>query len=126
MCRDTFAGVSQKNSRRTGTEHTVVVELQYIKPFKPITKATISRWVKTVLKQAGFDVGKYTAHSSRAACTSHTKQQGLNLQEIIKSAGWTCTSTFEGFYHKPMEQAKTFGEVLLDNTKEYSHCFAEL
>jgi hypothetical protein len=47
MCRDTFAGVSQKNSRRTGSEHTVVVELQY-------------------------------------------------------------------------------GKVLLDNTKEYSHCFAEL
>jgi hypothetical protein len=89
--------------------------LSYVKPFKPVTKATISRWVKMVLKQAGIDVGKYTAHSSRAAATSHVIQQGFNLQEIMKSAGWTSASTFERFYHKPTEQAKTFGEVVLDN-----------
>ncbi len=72
--------------------------LSYVKPFKPVTKATISRWVKMVLKQAGIDVGKYTAHSSRAASTSHVIQQGFNLQEIMKSAGWTSASTFERFY----------------------------
>ena len=75
--------------------------LCYVKPFKPVTKATISRWVKMVLKQAGIDVGMYAAHSSRAAATSHAKRQGLNLQEIMKSAGWT--------------PASTFGEVVLNN-----------
>ena len=56
--------------------------LSYVKPFEPVTKATISRWVKMVLKQAGIDVGTYAAHSSRTAATSHAKHQGLNLQEF--------------------------------------------
>ena len=63
--------------------------LSYVKPFNPVTKSTISRWVKTILKQAGIDISNYTAHSSRAAATSHAQKQGLNLQEIMKSAGWT-------------------------------------
>ena len=56
--------------------------LSYIKPFKPVTKATTARWVKTTLQQAGIDVSTYTAHSSRAAATSHAQKQGLNLQEL--------------------------------------------
>lgn len=89
--------------------------LSYIKPYRPVTKDTISRWVKSVLQQAGIDVSKYTAHSSRAATASHTKQKGLSLslQEIMKSAGWTSTSTFEKFYHKPTEASQNFGQIVL-------------
>ena len=89
--------------------------LSYIKPFKPVTKATIARWVKTVLQQAGIDVSTYTAHSGRAAATSHAQKQGLNLQEIMKSAGWTLLSTFEKFYKKPIETIHNLGEVVLNS-----------
>ena len=86
-----------------------------IKPFKPVTKATIARWVKTILQQAGIDVSTYTAHSSRAAATSHAQKQGLNLHEIMKSAGWTSLSTFEKFYKKPTETIHNLGEVVLNS-----------
>ena len=45
--------------------------LSYIKPYKPVCKDTVARWIKLVLKLAGIDVEKYTAHSSRAASTSN-------------------------------------------------------
>ena len=85
--------------------------LSYVKPFKPVNKETISRWVKLVLQHAGVDVTKYAAHSSRAASTSFAKQKGLNLQEIMKSAGWTSSTTFERFYNKPTEQ--NFDQTIL-------------
>ena len=49
--------------------------LSYIKPFKPVTKATVARWVKIILQQAGIDVSTYTTHSSRAAATSHAQNK---------------------------------------------------
>jgi site-specific recombinase XerD len=87
--------------------------LSFIKPYHPVTKDSISRWVKSVLQQAGVDVTKYTAHSSRAATTSHTKRKGLSLQDIMKTAGWTSATTFEKFYHKPAETPKTFGQTVM-------------
>jgi hypothetical protein len=87
--------------------------LSYVKPYKPVSKETISRWVKLVLQAAGIDVTKYRAHSSRAASTSHAAKQGLKLQEILKAAGWTNSTTFERFYHKPTELTQNFGETVL-------------
>ena len=62
--------------------------LSFIKPFRPISKDTISRWVKVVLESAGIDISIYSAHSSRAASTSFCKAKGLNIAEIMKCAGW--------------------------------------
>ena len=68
--------------------------LSYFKSFKPVSKDTISRWIKQILEAAGIDIKKYSAHSSKAASTSSCKAKGLNLAEIMKSAGW---SKFEHF-----------------------------
>ena len=68
--------------------------ISYVKPFKPVSKDTISRWVKQVLESAGIDINKYSAHSSRAASTSSCKAKGLSLAVIIQSAGWSNSSTF--------------------------------
>ena len=58
-----------------------------IKPFKPVTKATIARWVKTVLQQAGIDVSTYTAHSSRAAATSTCSKTRTKLARDHEVSG---------------------------------------
>ena len=42
--------------------------LSNVKPFKPVARDTVSRWVKQVLQSAGIDITKYSAHSCRAAC----------------------------------------------------------
>ena len=77
----------------------------YVKPFKPVSKDVISRWVKQVLEPAGIDINKYSAHSSRAASTSSCKAKGLSLAVIMQSAGWSNSSTFAKFYDKPVDTA---------------------
>lgn len=86
--------------------------LSYIKPHKRVSKDTVARWVKQVLKDAGID-SMFTAHSSRAASTSYCRSQGLNLNEIMKSAGWSNAVTFGKFYNKPIV-AENFGATILE------------
>ena len=83
--------------------------LSYIQPFKPVSKDTIARWVKVILKSAGIDVKKYSAHSSSAASTLSSKAKGLSMQKIMAAAGWSNTGTFATYYEKPLIfKARTF------------------
>ena len=76
--------------------------LSYVKPFRPVSRDTVSRCVKQVLQSAVINITKYSAHSSRAASTSDVKVKGFNIAEIMKSAGWSTASTFARFYDKPV------------------------
>ncbi len=94
-------------------EHTQLL-LSYVKPFKPVSKATLSRWIKEVLKSTGIDTEKYAPHSTRAASTSKCRSKGLQMDEIMKTAGWTNAETFARFYSKPVETGqRNFGKTLL-------------
>ncbi|CAC5367449.1 unnamed protein product [Mytilus coruscus] len=60
------------------------VAIQYItvhrnstKPYKPVTKSTIARWVKTVMKSSGINIECFGPHSCRSASTSAALGQGL-------------------------------------------------
>ena len=89
--------------------------ISYDKSFKPVSKDTISRWVKQVFESAGIDINKYSAHSSRAASKSSCKAKGLSLAVIMQSTGWSNSSTFTKFYGKPVNTAPAnFGSVLLN------------
>jgi hypothetical protein len=80
---------------------------------KPVSKDTIARWIKMVLKLAGIDITKYSAHSSRAASTSLAKSKGLTLQEVMKCAGWSSDTTFAKFYNKPIQASSNFSTIVL-------------
>lgn len=85
--------------------HRVVINrsqllLSFQKPFKPVSKDTISHWIRYVLKEAGIDTSKFTAHSSRAASTSSADKAGVPIEAILASAGWSTCETFSKFYHK--------------------------
>ena len=87
--------------------------LSFQKPFKPVSKDTISRWTKNVLKDAGIDTTKFGAHSTRAASTSAAAKAGTPLEVILESAGWSNCGTFAKFYQKPINARCNFGSVLL-------------
>ena len=80
---------------------------------KAVTKDTIARWVKSILQQSGIDTDKFTCHSTRAASTSCVKAAGLNLKQIMQSAGWSNSSTFAKFYDKHIE-TENFGSTILN------------
>ena len=88
--------------------------LSFQKPFKPVSKDTISRWIKNVLKGAGIDTTKFGAHSTRAASTSAAAREGTPLEVILESAGWSNCQTFAKFYQKPINAPCNFGSVLLE------------
>lgn len=89
--------------------------LSYCKPFKPVCTDTIARWLKKVLENAGINITKYGAHSTRAAVTSAAKVANVSVKTIMDAAGWANAGTFSKFYDKPIRASVSdnFGVDLL-------------
>ena len=83
----------------------------FIKPHAPVSSATISRWLKSVLALAGVDTASFQGHS---AASSAAKKLGVSSAEIMKVADWSRESTFVKFYHKPTEDT-SFGRTVLSS-----------
>jgi hypothetical protein len=76
--------------------------VRYTTPFSPVGKATIARYVKDFLGDAGIDVTVFTAHSTRSASTSLGSNMGMSFKDIANAAGWWQESTFQKYYNKPI------------------------
>ena len=94
-------------------EHSALF-ISFHKPHNPVSKDTIARWVKATLSDAGIDTDIFSAHSCRATSTSTTKQAGMNLSEIIKSAGWSNERTFAKYYEREINP-QNFGDFVFEN-----------
>ena len=86
-----------------------------VRPFKPVSKDTIARWIKLTLNMAGVDVGIYKPHSTRAAATSAAHRKGVNIKEILNVAGWSRETTFARFYNRPLQTTtnSSFADAIL-------------
>ena len=93
-----------KNLRQKTENTQNLLFISYVKPHKPVTSATIARWVKTVLSLAGID-GVFTAHSTRGASASAAARAGVALSDIMEAADWSRESTFKKFYHRPTQKS---------------------
>lgn len=97
--------------------------ISYNKPHKSVTASTIGRWIKDTLYEAGIDTEYFGAHSTRSAATSAADRNGVNIQHIMKTAGWRNAGTFTTFYKKPV-QGYGFNEkelgILTNISSEYS------
>ena len=91
-----------------------------VKPHKPVSIDTVSRWAKCMLRRSGVNIKTFTTHSTRAAATSKSYSIGVPLQDILSAASWSNAKTFAQFYNKPiLEKSDTFGKQLLHSI--YSH-----
>ena len=86
--------------------------ISFVKPYKPVSKDTITRWVKGTLLKAGIDVSTFTAHSSRAAATSYGANTEAKLDDMLKAAGWSSAQTFSKHYNKPIEYSNLGSHIL--------------
>ena len=77
--------------------------ISYAKPQKPVSISTISKWAKTVLKEAEIDTTCFSGNSARSASTSYSAQRGLPLKGILKAGGWSNAGTFARYYNKPVQ-----------------------
>ena len=74
--------------------------ISFKEPHNPVSKDTISRWIKSVLREAGIDIDLFKAHSTRAAACSSARENGVPIDEILKTAGWANNKCFQKFYDK--------------------------
>ncbi len=88
--------------------------LSYRKPYKRVSRDTVSRWLKWVMNNAGIDTGKFSSHSTRAASVSAANQVGIPMDTILSAAGWSNSSTFDRFYNKNLAEQGTFANAVLE------------
>ena len=89
--------------------------ISYNRPFKRVSRDTISRWVKLVLTDSGIDTSRFKPHSTRAANASAAGNDACSLDDILHTAGWSSESTFAKFYNKPIVKENTFAGKVLSN-----------
>ena len=90
--------------------------ISYVKPFKPVTNSTVSRWIKYVMSAAGINCDIFKAHSVRSASTSKAFLNNVCIQDILKVAGWTNAKTFAQYYNKTVSATNcTFADAVLQN-----------
>ena len=76
-------------------------------PYRAAASMTARRWILCALDQAGIDVNKYSAHSTRHASSSKAFFVGVSVDEVMSRAGWTCVSSFVSHYNLPINQEST-------------------
>ncbi|CAC5385879.1 unnamed protein product [Mytilus coruscus] len=90
---------------RTRNEH-------FPKPYKPVKKGTIAKWIKQVLILAGIDMTIFTPHSTRGAATSYVSGR-IPIATILRTAGWRKDSVFRKFYQRPITNDSSFSKEIL-------------
>ncbi|XP_044128788.1 uncharacterized protein LOC122922292 [Bufo gargarizans] len=70
-------------------------------PFGPVSSPTLARWMKWVMSLSGIDTAVFTAHSARGAAATALAVSGARLEDILRLADWSTTTTFKEFYFRP-------------------------
>ena len=89
------------------------VFVSYGKPYKVISSATLSRWLKAVLSLAGIDTSIFKGHSFRGASTSKAVSLGVPLDVVLKAADWKNVGTFAKFYQRETSTVGQFAQAVL-------------
>ena len=77
--------------------------------------------MREVLQDAGID--NFAPHSFIAASASVMLKNGVPVGDIMKSAGWSRTSTFHRFYNKSVEgHEKQEGKKTIGDYFKKSSC----
>ena len=74
--------------------------LSFIPPHQVVKTCSIARWLKLVMEEAGIDMSKFKAHSTRSAAVSCVPLSGLSAEDIAKLGDWSNVKTFYKFYKK--------------------------
>ncbi|KZS06238.1 Uncharacterized protein APZ42_030369 [Daphnia magna] len=85
-----------------------------IPPHKPVSSNTVSRWIRSVLNNAGVDTDVFGANSTRGAAASKAAVSGLSIEAILRAGSWARESTFRRFYNRSAEptfESAVFGQT---------------
>lgn len=90
--------------RRSGDKDETKLFLSYVKPHKPVSAQTISKWIVNTIKFAykrhNKTVSNVKGHSTRAVGPSWAIYRGAPVNSVLESADWAKESTFTRHYLK--------------------------
>ena len=75
-------------------------------PFKAAASLTLRRWILTSLSDAGVNILKYAAPSTRHASSSKAYFAGVSVDTVMLRAGWINISSFVTHYNLPIIKSK--------------------
>lgn len=81
-------------------KNTTQLFISFQKPYSAVSCATISRWIKHVITEAGIDTSYFKAHSTRAAAATSAKLNDVPVDDILQVAEWSNARTFQSFSDK--------------------------
>lgn len=88
--------------------------ITYKKPIHEASTQTLSRWIKDTLKDSGVDTTIFSAHSARHAATSAAQRNGISVNVIMDTAGWSDNSKmFARVYNRPLISEGMFARSIL-------------
>ena len=71
-----------------------------MKTYSTVTVKTISRWIKTSLKEGGIDTSTFQGHGLRSSSSSKAKLNGANITQILNAGEWSNKHAFANFCHR--------------------------
>ena len=69
------------------------------------------------MEKAGIDITTFKLNSTRMAATARAKAASVPVHEILRTAGWSLSRSFDQFYDKPVMEESTFASAVLNNDK---------
>lgn len=92
-----------------------LIFLTYQRPHHAPTRDTVARWITLVMSYAGLDTSRYGPHSTRSASTSAAERGGATIDDILKTAGWSSSSTFAKYYKRDVNKDQlSFAQSVLN------------
>ena len=67
-----------------------------------ISPTTLRRWIVQILQRSGINMSQFTSYSTRHASSSKAYFAGVNIDLIVKRAGWATVSCFIAHYNLPI------------------------
>lgn len=101
-----------KNLRDTNNKTLLIAT---VKPHGPASAQTLGHWIKSILGKAGVDTDQFSAYSTRHAAVSMAYKNGISVETIRRTAGWSKNSqTFAKFYNRPVQETEMFAHAVLN------------
>ena len=74
--------------------------------FFSLSSQRISKYVLQGMQDAGIDISKYKAHSTRSAASSMARDAGASMDKVLQHARMSSQETFEKFYFRSVAHFK--------------------
>ena len=92
-------------NQRVTNLHKSHLFLSFVPPHHVVKTCSIARWLKLAMLEAGIDLSKFKAHSTRSAAVSSVLLAGLSVDEIAKLGDWSNARTFYKYYKKAVDSS---------------------